>query len=81
MPNDRDYGSQKEQDNRPDRANKRGGDDDDRTQRDPNKEREGERDLGSSDRGVERSDWNYSKPGTTKEEKKSTDDFDADDDM
>ena len=75
MANDRDYGSeQKDQGNRPSRDK-----DQDRSQRDPNEERQGERDVGSSDRGVERSDWNYSKPGTEKEEK--TDDLESDDDI
>jgi hypothetical protein len=77
--NDRDYGSQqKDQGNRPSRDK-----DQDRSQRDPNDGRQGERDVGSSDRGVERSDWNYDKPGTTKEKEKkaSSDDFESDDDM
>lgn len=79
MANDRDYGSrQKEQGNRPSRDEEQ-----DRSERDPNDKREGERDLGSSDRGVERSDWNYDKPGTTKEKenKGSSDDFDSDEKM
>ena len=82
MANDRDYGSQQQdQGNRPGRDKE-----EDRMQRDPSEERHGERDLGSTDRGVERSDWNYDKPdydkpGTTKEKKGSSDDFESDDNM
>ena len=75
MANDKDYGSQsREQGNRPGRDKNQG-----QNERDPSDERDGERDLGSRDRGVERSDWNYSKPGTEKEEK--ADDLESDDDM
>jgi hypothetical protein len=82
MANDKDYGSQsREQGNRPNRGDKRGRENDDRTQRDPNEEMDSDRDLGSRDRGVERSDWNYSKPGTSKKQKGSNDDLESDDNM
>ena len=77
MANDRDYGSQqKDQGNRPGRDKE-----EDRMQRDPSEERHGERDLGSTDRGVERGDWNYDKPGRTKEKESSSDDLTSDDKM
>lgn len=39
----------------------------------------GKRDLGSHDRGVERSDWNYEEPDEAKTGKRATEDLDPSD--